>query len=68
MKKKLTEWPKQRKSRRLGHYQVICGSTGVADGGSGGSGVIVAILRPFFAIVVVGFTHCGTHGVCFSYI
>ena len=54
-KKKLTEWPKRHKSHCLGHYQVICGGTRVASGGCGECGVIVAILCPFFAVVIISF-------------
>ena len=44
-KKKLTEWPKRRKSRHLGHYRVAGGGTGVAGGGCGGCGTVLAVLR-----------------------
>ena len=47
-KKKLTEWPKRRDSRRLGHYRVAGGGTGVAGGGCGGCGTcgtVPAVLR-----------------------
>ena len=63
-KKTLTEWPKRHKSRRLGHYQVVYGSTGVASGGCGECGVVVAILCPFFAVVIVGFIVVVVGGVC----
>ena len=57
-KKKLTEWPKRRDSRRLGHYRVVSGGTGVAGGGCGGCYAVLGVLGvlgTFDVVVVVDF-------------
>ena len=53
--KKLTEWPKRRVSRRLGHYRVVSGGTGVAGGGCGGCYAVLGVLGVLgnFDVVVV---------------
>ena len=52
-KEKLTEWPKRRESRRLGHYRVVGGGTGVDGGRCGGRYAVLGVLGVLGTLDVV---------------